>query len=53
MTTVAIVGWTLLIASWTVPRLIKDQKQKNFVSALLAALSTGVFIGALLSKHCI
>jgi hypothetical protein len=43
-----IVGWVLLIASWIVPVFIKDRRNKHVVGAIIAGVSTGVFLGHLL-----
>jgi uncharacterized membrane protein YczE len=49
MSLATIVGWLLLVLSWTIPLFIKDEKDKRMVGAVLAALATGVFMGHFLS----
>jgi hypothetical protein len=45
-----IVGWIFLIASWTVPYLIKDKQTRKFVGLVLSALATGIFLGYMISN---
>jgi len=47
---VNIVGWTFLISSWVVPRLIKNNQKRHLVGAVLSSISCGIFIGALLAR---
>lgn len=39
-----IVGWVLMIASWVIPLLTKDEKLKRLFGLSLSALSLGIFI---------
>jgi len=48
---VNIVGWSILIASWIIPKFIKDKIDKHVCSMVLSALATGIFVGALLAKY--
>jgi hypothetical protein len=47
---VNIVGWTFLISSWVVPRLIKNNQNRHLIGAVLSATACGIFVGALLSS---
>jgi hypothetical protein len=47
---VNIVGWTFLISSWVVPRLIKNHQHRHLIGAVLAAIACGIFVGALLAS---
>lgn len=43
-----IIGWVFLVSSWIVPTLMKrESSDKHFVGAVLAAISCGIFVGAL------
>ena len=49
-----IVGWVILISSWTIPSFIKDVPIKDvssrrFVGLVLATFALGIFLGNLLS----
>ena len=50
---VNIVGWAFIIASWTLPRLIKDRQTRTMFGVTLSAIATGIFCGAILAKSCI
>lgn len=45
-----LVGWAFLILSWIVPSFIKDHPRKHWVGAVLSAIATGIFVGALIQK---
>ena len=43
-----IIGWVFLVSSWITPSLMKrESSDKYFVGAVLAAISCGIFVGAL------
>lgn len=43
-----IIGWVFLVSSWIVPTLMKrESSDKHFVGAILAAISCGIFVSAL------
>jgi hypothetical protein len=49
-----IVGWVIIISSWTIPSFIKDVPIKDvssrrFVGLVLATFALGIFLGNLLS----
>jgi uncharacterized membrane protein YczE len=46
-----LVGWAFLISSWIFPSLIKDSSKKHLVGAILSAIATGIFVGALIQKN--
>ena len=47
-TVLNIIGWVFLVLSWIVPTLIKrESSDKHFIGAVLAAISCGIFISAL------
>lgn len=47
-TVLNIIGWCFLIASWVTPSLMKkDNADKHFVGAVLAAIACGIFISGL------
>jgi hypothetical protein len=48
-TVLNIIGWIFLITSWIAPSLMK-REDKHFVSAILAAIACGVFIGGLVIR---
>ena len=48
---VNIIGWTALIISWILLRLMEDKQKARFIEAGLAAFACGLFIGALITKH--
>jgi len=44
----SIIGWVFLVSSWIVPTLMKrESSDKHFVGAILAAISCGIFVSAL------
>lgn len=45
MSTVILIGWAILISSWTVPLFLKDREKKNLVGLILSAVASGYFIG--------
>ena len=47
---VMIVGWTLLVSSWLVKFVIKDEEKRQLIGIILSAIAFGVFIGGGLSK---
>ena len=48
---VNIIGWTALIISWVLPRLMEDKEKATFIGMGLAAFSCGLFLGALITKY--
>ena len=48
---VNIIGWTALIVSWILPRLMENKEKATFIAMGLAAFSCGLFLGALITKH--
>jgi hypothetical protein len=42
------IGWLILIASWVTPRIVKDELDKYYVGAVLAAVACGIFVSALI-----
>lgn len=53
MITVNIVGWTLVVSSWTIPTTIKNKSIARVVGLVLAGMASGVFIGGVLGHYCI
>lgn len=47
-----LIGWVFLIASWVIPRFIKDEKKSNLVGIILSAFATGIFMGIILINFC-
>lgn len=44
-----VIGWVFLVASWIVPAVMKkDNNDKHFVGAVLAAVACGVFVSNLI-----
>ena len=48
MTVSFFVGCWILIASWVVPKFIKNQEIKTIVGVVLSAIATGIFVGHLI-----
>jgi hypothetical protein len=48
MITQNLIGWSLLISSWIIPRFIKDPENKKAVGASLAAMAAGFFLARLI-----
>lgn len=47
---VNIIGWTLLIASWTLPqKLFKSKEEQRDIRMLLAGAAVVIFVGGLLN----
>ena len=46
-----LVGWAFLISSWAVRSFIKDSQKKHWIGAVLSAIATGIFVGALIQKN--
>ncbi len=47
-TVLNIIGWAFLITSWIIPSIMeKDNADKHFVGAVLAAIACGIFISGL------
>lgn len=43
-----VIGWVFLVASWIVPAIMKkDNSDKHFVGAVLAAVACGIFVSNL------
>lgn len=44
-----VTGWVFLVASWIIPAVMKkDNSDRHFVGAVLAAFSCGIFVSGLI-----
>lgn len=48
--TLSIIGWTLLVCSWTVPFLVSDKKNRRIVGMVLSGAAVLLFLIALMVK---
>ncbi len=50
MSTLTIIGWTILIVSWIIPNFFKDEKQGRLTGLILNGVACVIFIASLVSK---
>jgi hypothetical protein len=50
MSTLNIIGWTILVVSWIIPYFFKDKKQGRLTGLILNVAAFVIFIASLISQ---
>ena len=45
-------AWSFLVASWVVPRFIKDNDKKSAFGLVTSSIALGIFIGSGIVRWC-